>query len=737
MSGSGSTRLPVNDDTARAINTGRESLGVVLRTAQQRLQVVFIAFVIGMLGTIMAMRAVVWPQLKQDLLAQGASVIAQTPFDVILLQVKIGLGVGIVFALPVLVYYAKGPLAERDIVPDVDVSRWKLASIGLTSGILGLGGMLYAYFLFFPIMFTFLAGNAMAADLAPMYSIVDWTQFIAVLALSFALAAQMPLAMMSLGYAEIVPYEVFRNKWRYAVVIIFAFGALFSPPDPFTQLMWAMPLLALYGFSLYLTKIVVTARRGSERLDLLGVLRARWNTILGGAAIGGGLAYAYTAYGLYTYANEALIAIGSTYRAIEPTLTGAIIVGAVLGTVAATLAVLYLAVEAAAAAAQSGDFGDLGEPDAIDLSGLDEMGVRAAPPEVFAEMEEATALEAASQAMDEDKPEKAQAILDRFDAAEASRKAATPPDELEDDGAAGAEGGTGGAGGAAGSEDSDPITSTTAGMLDAFTEDETTEDDIGGYYYDIAFIFDSLRSRLFHMAAVFMVVLAVTFGALYQGGLGYVKRDFLSRLPAEVRPEELQVITLHPVEALVFEVKISTLFAAVAVLPFLLYYAWPALKDRGIIRGDRRSVYLWGLSILGALLAGSAIGYSIVAPEIISYLVADSARAGMVISYRVNNFLWMVFLLTVGIGLLAEIPITMWLAHFSGVVGYETMRRRWRVPVLSAFVFGSLATPDSLYTMLLIGIPVALAYLFGIAVLAVISMGGRFGGPKPTTPDAT
>ncbi len=31
-------------------------------------------------------------------------------------------------------------------------------------------------------------------------------------------------------------------------------------------------------------------------------------------------------------------------------------------------------------------------------------------------------------------------------------------------------------------EDAGVFTSTTAGMVDAFTEDETTEDEIGGYY---------------------------------------------------------------------------------------------------------------------------------------------------------------------------------------------------------------------------------------------------------------
>ncbi|MFB6095583.1 MAG: twin-arginine translocase subunit TatC, partial [Halodesulfurarchaeum sp.] len=120
----------IDEDTARTINRGRAALGVVLRSAQERLQRVFIAFVIGLLVGVIAMRIYVWPVLKADLLARGARIITQTPFAVILLQVKIGLATGILFALPVLAYYLKRPLAERDFVPDVQVATWKLVVIG-------------------------------------------------------------------------------------------------------------------------------------------------------------------------------------------------------------------------------------------------------------------------------------------------------------------------------------------------------------------------------------------------------------------------------------------------------------------------------------------------------------------------------------------------------------------------------------------------------------------------------
>ncbi len=84
--------------------------------------------------------------------------------------------------------------------------------------------------------------------------------------------------MTGLSYAEIVPYELFRDKWRHAIVGIFAFGALFTPPDPFTQIMWAVPLVA----SRYQPRAVDARDAGPSLRDLgstWNVARGHWNTI--------------------------------------------------------------------------------------------------------------------------------------------------------------------------------------------------------------------------------------------------------------------------------------------------------------------------------------------------------------------------------------------------------------------------------------------------------------------------
>nr|WP_269321937.1 twin-arginine translocase subunit TatC [Haloferax mediterranei] len=314
------------------------------------LQKVFIVFLIGFLGTFYALSLYVWEffkgvtKAKMDASTEGAlEIIAQTPFDVLLLQAKIALVVGIIFAIPPFIYFSRDALKARNAWPKSPVAPWKLALIGLTMLLLFAGGVAYGYLVFFPFTFEFLARSAHNAGFDPKYSIVKWSQFIFLLTVSFGLASQLPLAVTGLSYTEIVPYELFRDKWRHAVVGIFAVGALFTPPDPFTQIMWAVPVISLYAFSLYLARVVVTAKRGSEKLDLKGTATKHWN-LLAGTGVGGGLlVYAFYEYEGIKLANDALVAVGSQYRFLEPgsqLVLSAFIVAGVL--VALLLGLAYL-----------------------------------------------------------------------------------------------------------------------------------------------------------------------------------------------------------------------------------------------------------------------------------------------------------------------------------------------------------------------------------------------------------
>ncbi|SDE93469.1 twin-arginine translocase subunit TatC [Halorientalis regularis] len=732
----------IDDDTRRAVNSGRQTIGAMLSAAQSHLQKVFIVAVLGLMGTIYALREFGWAILKEDLFSRLAAkhpeafestkIIARTPFDVILLQVKIGLVVGILLGLPVFLWYSRDGLRQRGLWPGERVARWKIALIVLMSVLLLAVGVSYGYYIFFPIMFDFLAANAYNVGFQPTYSIVKWAEFVFLLTISFGLAAQLPLAMSALAYSGIVPYETFRDKWRHAVVAIFVFGALFSPPEPFTQIMWAIPLLILYAFSLQLTKIVVVAKRSGSEIDVPGVARANWNVLAGVAFLAGVAVYGFFTRGGVAAANRAIASLpfDTSFRVAPasrllglPDDIAAALLGLVVALFAVGVALLVFVSRALGAAdrARSGPApASAGAPSEISLDPLDAGGVRAAPPEAFADLSEDDAVAKARAAMDEDDHEKAQAILDRYDEVQDQLEARKQAAEGETDAAdEDEEGGT--------------ATQTAAGMVDAFTEDETTEEDIGGYYYDIAFILESLTSKAFRLVGLFMVVLAGSFIWLYRGGIREIKNLFFSKVPEGVGGS-IDIVTLHPVEALIFQIKFSTLLAIVTTLPLLLYYAWPSLKARGWVRGDARVMLVWGGSLILGLIVGSIVGFLFVAPAVISWLAADAIQANMVIAYRINNFGWLVVYTTVGIGLLLEVPVSMALFHVGGIASYQTQRKYWREVVVAIFALAAFISPRGVFTMLLMAVPAALAYLAGLGLLWLITLGGRRGRPQPQEP---
>ncbi|RQG94043.1 twin-arginine translocase subunit TatC [Natrarchaeobius chitinivorans] len=759
----------VGEDTIQAVASGRETLGTLLSSAQTHLQKVFIVFVIGFIGTFYALRIWIWDFLEatakaemEPYVADSTDLITRTPFEVILLQAKIGIFVGILVAIPALLYLSRNALRRRGYDSAVPISKAYLASFAASSLVLFCVGVVYAYTIFFPYAFDFLASNAVSAGVKPSFGITEFTEFIALLTLSFGLAAQLPLLMGVLAYTEIVPYETFRDKWRHAIVGVTVFGALFSPPDPLTLVMWAMPMVALYVFSLGLAKVVTNVRRrGAAESDGTGAGHIKQIVVrfVGALTVVTAATAAFVNQGGFEYMEESIYPLfpeyvrpqdGGTLEAIaiEYGLLGDVAVGlAIAAGVGLVILFGYTArVLQAPVYPREDDLRRADDPDDVDFETLAADDIEDVPTQVFLAMEEEEALEYSRKAMYDDNRPKAQAILNRFDTLqeEAASDGETPGDD-----ASGGDGAPSSAGPQADGEDDSVFASTAAGMLDPFTEEETTEDDIGGYAYDIAFVFNSLTSKMFRLVGLFMIVMGGTFFWLYMGGLGRVLETFLARVPPYVLEEvalrngvdpvgltfrelimEMDiVIALHPVEVLIFEVKVSVLAAIVAVLPLVLYYAWPAMKERGLVYGDRRIFIVWGGSLLGGFAFGTYLGFFWIAPAVISYLVSDAITNGMVVSYRISSFFWLVIFTTVGIGFLFNIIVTMALFHVGGIVNYRSMLAHWRPVVVGVFVVAAVASPKGILTMLLFAIPIALTYVLGLAVLYVLTAGGRlFGG---------
>jgi sec-independent protein translocase protein TatC len=109
-------------------------------------------------------------------------------------------------------------------------------------------GLMFCYFVVLPFALNFLVGYGIKdLGLTPQLSIAAFVGFILWFLLIFGLMFELPLAitlMARLGWVDAV---MLRRYWKWALVGSFAVAAILTPtPDPFNQLIMAVPMYAFY-----------------------------------------------------------------------------------------------------------------------------------------------------------------------------------------------------------------------------------------------------------------------------------------------------------------------------------------------------------------------------------------------------------------------------------------------------------------------------------------------------------
>ena len=94
----------------------------------------------------------------------------------------------------------------------------------------------------------------------------EYLSLIMRLILAFGISFQLPILLNLLARIGIVNSEYLKSIRRYVIVIIFAFAAILTPPDPITQVGLAIPLLLLYEVSIFTVKFI-EKKKTSENLE--------------------------------------------------------------------------------------------------------------------------------------------------------------------------------------------------------------------------------------------------------------------------------------------------------------------------------------------------------------------------------------------------------------------------------------------------------------------------------------
>lgn len=197
--------------------------------------------------------------LAQPLLAKlpkGGQLIAVEVTSPFFAPMKLAFFVAVVVAMPWLLYQLWAFVA-----PGLYKRERRLALPLLASALtLFYAGCAFAYFLVLPAVFTFLH-KVTPAGVAMMTDINAYLDFVLVIFLAFGASFELPVALVILVLLGWVTPKQLRDSRGYAIVGIFVVAAVITPPDVVSQMLLALPMVALYEAGILAARAIKPTRK--------------------------------------------------------------------------------------------------------------------------------------------------------------------------------------------------------------------------------------------------------------------------------------------------------------------------------------------------------------------------------------------------------------------------------------------------------------------------------------------
>jgi sec-independent protein translocase protein TatC len=187
-------------------------------------------------------------------LPQGGTMIATEVASPFLTPIKLAFFVALILAMPVILYQLWAFVApglyrhEKRLAMPILVSAMGLFYVGCA----------FAYFLVLPAVFAFMTSVA-PTGVAVMPDIGRYLDFVLVLFLAFGLCFEVPVVLIILVALGVVTPTQLAKSRSYAIVGAFVVAAVLTPPDVFSQMMLALPMIVLYELGIFAARI--TSRR--------------------------------------------------------------------------------------------------------------------------------------------------------------------------------------------------------------------------------------------------------------------------------------------------------------------------------------------------------------------------------------------------------------------------------------------------------------------------------------------
>lgn len=197
------------------------------------------------------------PLLKH--MPENSSMIATAVASPFLIPMKLALILAIFVCVPYLLYQLWGFIA-----PGLYRHEKRMAlPLLVSSTLLFYLGVLFAYFVVFPLIFAFLTATA-PEGVQVMTDISNYLDFVLTLTLAFGAAFEVPVATFVLVLLGMTTPAALVEKRPYVIVGAFVIGAILTPPDAVTQTLLAVPMWLLFELGVLMARLFVKRKDETE-----------------------------------------------------------------------------------------------------------------------------------------------------------------------------------------------------------------------------------------------------------------------------------------------------------------------------------------------------------------------------------------------------------------------------------------------------------------------------------------
>ena len=171
--------------------------------------------------------------------------------EAFLTYLKVSFFAGLILATPVILYQI-----WKFVMPGLyEKERKYVLPFVLVATVFFFTGSSFAFFVVFPLGFAFFLGFS-TDTISALPSMKEYLSLSMKLLFAFGITFELPVIMFFLAKMGLVNHVTLRKKRKYAILIVVVVAALLTPPDVISQILLAIPLIALYEVSIWVTYLV-------------------------------------------------------------------------------------------------------------------------------------------------------------------------------------------------------------------------------------------------------------------------------------------------------------------------------------------------------------------------------------------------------------------------------------------------------------------------------------------------